>query len=110
MRVAAEATAPELSHQGNHLRIPVHRLNRAEAQARQVRLSEDAAHEARECRLRQSECPILPRILRKRGRPGALIEWLIEGQIPAPAAQVDPRKHQLVASGGNESADLAENG
>jgi hypothetical protein len=88
MRMASETPATEFPHQGDQIAIPIHRLDGAEAEARQSGALQKVPNEFRQSARR-----------RLGGR-----------EIPTPAAEVDSRKDEFLASGGYELLDVSKDG
>src|SRR3974390_2094934 len=85
MSVASETVAPEFGHECDHVAVPVHGLDRTEAEAPEIDFCEDPANQCGKCgatRVRRTE-------------------------IAAPSAKVDPGKNEFVAACRDEALDLA---
>lgn len=86
MRMAGELAASIFGHETDERVVPVHRFNGAQAQSWQAGFFEDCPDERGERADRR----------------------LCRDKVAAPAAEVDSRKHQFVAAGGDKAADACQ--
>src|SRR5579871_3356513 len=86
MGMASELCASEFAHETDERRIPIHRLNRAQAQPGKIGLFYDCADKRGEC-ADGGACRV---------------------EIAAPSAKVDPGEHKFMSARGDEAAHVRE--